>query len=162
MLLVRHGADHQRLRSSVSGAFGPNNVKRMRPVMRETIAALLDEWAPRGTFDFTKFAANFPVRIMFALIGGDIAKLPAIISSLEVQGTSFNMVVEDTPRIEAAYQVLWRFVDDLIAERGPEGGHGDLLDDLIAANTGGTSRTRNCGRCSYSCSARVTTPRRTC
>ncbi|MFS0848241.1 cytochrome P450 [Novosphingobium panipatense] len=137
MLLVRHGADHQRLRSSVSGAFGPNNVKRMRPVMRETIAALLDEWAPRGTFDFTEFAANFPVRIMFALIGGDIAKLPAIISSLEVQGTSFNMVVEDTPRIEAAYQVLWRFVDDLIAERGPEGGHGDLLDDLIAANTGG-------------------------
>lgn len=137
MLLVRHGADHQRLRSSVSAAFGPGNVKRMRPVMIETISALLDEWAPRGAFDFTEFAANFPVRVMFALIGGDVARLPAIISSLEVQGTSFNMIVEDMPRIEAAYQVLWRFVDDLIEERGPNGNRGDLLDDLIAANTRG-------------------------
>lgn len=137
MLLVRHGADHQRLRSSVSAAFGPGNVKRMRPVMIETISALLDEWAPRGAFDFTEFAANFPVRVMFALIGGDVARLPTIISSLEVQGTSFNMIVEDMPRIEAAYQVLWRFVDDLIEERGPNGNRGDLLDDLIAANTRG-------------------------
>ncbi|MFC0202749.1 cytochrome P450 [Novosphingobium soli] len=137
MMLVRHGADHQRLRSSVSAAFGPGNVKRMRPVMVATISALLDEWAPKGRFDFTEFAANFPVRVMFALIGGDVARLPAIISSLEVQGTSFNMIVEDMPRIEAAYQVLWRFVDDLIAERGPDAGRGDLLDDLIAAQTRG-------------------------
>lgn len=137
MLLVRHGSDHQRLRSSVSAAFGPGNVKRMRPVMTATIGALLDEWAPRGAFDFTEFAANFPVRVMFALIGGDVARLPAIISSLEVQGTSFNMIVEDMPKIEAAYQVLWRFVDELIEERGPDGQRGDLLDDLIAAETRG-------------------------
>ena len=137
MLLVRSGADHARLRGSVSAAFGPGNVKRMRPVMVETISALLDEWAPRGAFDFAEFAANFPVRVMFALIGGDAAKLPAIISSLEVQGTSFNMIVEDMPRIEAAYQVLWRFVDELIAERAAEGARGDLLDDLIAANAAG-------------------------
>lgn len=137
MMLVREGADHQRLRSAVSGAFGPNNVKRMRPVMIATISALLDEWVPKGAFDFTEFAANFPVRVMFALIGGDVAKLPGIISSLEVQGSSFNMIVDDMPMIEAAYQVLWRFVDDLIAERGPGGGKGDLLDDLIAANTRG-------------------------
>ncbi|MCT2400204.1 cytochrome P450 [Novosphingobium mangrovi (ex Huang et al. 2023)] len=137
MMLVREGQDHQRLRGSVSGAFGPNNVKRMRPVMIETISALLDEWAPKGAFDFAEFAANFPVRVMFALIGGDVSKLPAIISSLEVQGTSFNMIVEDMPKIEEAYQVLWRFVDDLIGERGPDAGKGDLLDDLIAANTRG-------------------------
>lgn len=137
MMLVRAGADHQRLRGAVSGAFGPNNVKRMRPVMIETISALLDEWAPRGAFDFAEFAANFPVRVMFALIGGDVRKLPAIISSLEVQGTSFNMIVEDMPKIEQAYQVLWQFVDELITERGSSGSGGDLLDDLIAAETRG-------------------------
>lgn len=135
MLLVRHGVDHQRLRSSVSAAFGPGNVKRMRPVMIETISALLDEWAPKGAFDFTEFAANFPVRVMFALIGGDVSRLPAIISSLEVQGTSFNMIVEDMPKIAQAYDVLWNFVDELVTERGPNAGRGDLLDDLIAANT---------------------------
>lgn len=137
MMLVRSGRDHARLRSSVSAAFGPNNVKRMRPVIIGTISALLDEWTPRGAFDFAEFAANFPVRVMFGLIGGDVAKLPGIISSLEVQGSSFNMIVEDMPKIEAAYQVLWRFVDELIAERGPDAGKGDLLDDLIAARTRG-------------------------
>lgn len=137
MMLVRDAAEHQRLRSAVSAAFGPASVKRMRPVMVKTISRLLDEWIPKGAFDFAEFAANFPVRIMFALIGGDVAKLPAIISSLEVQGSSFNMIVEDMPKIEAAYQVLWRFADELIAERGPEGAEGDLLDDLITANTRG-------------------------
>ncbi len=137
MMLARSGADHARLRGSVSSAFGPGNVARMRPVMRATISALLDEWAPKGGFDFTQFAANFPVRVMFGLIGASPDKLPPILSSLEVHGSSFNMQVDDMEKIEAAYQTLWRFVDELIAERGPGGGHGDLLDDLIAANTEG-------------------------
>lgn len=41
--------------------------------------------------------------------------------------------------MEAAFQVLWQFIDDLIAGREAEGadGHEDLLDDLIAANRNG-------------------------
>jgi cytochrome P450 len=137
MMLARSGADHARLRNSVSSAFLPNSIKRMRPVMRATVSALLDEWAPKGAFDFAEFAANFPVRVMFGLIGADPAKLPPILSSMEVQGSSFNMIVENMPQIEESYQVLWRFVDQLIAERGPSAGKGDLLDDLITANTEG-------------------------
>jgi cytochrome P450 len=110
----------------------------MRPTMRATVSALLDEWAPKGAFDFAKFAANFPVRVMFGLIGADPAKLPPILGAMEVQGSSFNMIVENMPQIEESYQVLWRFVDELIAERGPNAGKGDLLDDLIEANTNGT------------------------
>jgi len=142
MLLVRTGEDHARLRGAVSGAFGPGNVKRMRPVMVETIGALLDEWVPLGEFDFAAFAANFPVRVMFALIGGDVTRLPAILSSLEVQGSSFNMIVEDMPAIEAAYQVLWRFVDELVAERAAASPRGDLLDDLMAATARGEMTAR--------------------
>jgi cytochrome P450 len=137
MMLARSGADHARLRGSVSAAFGPANVKRMRPTMRATVSALLDEWAPKGSFDFAVFAANFPVRVMFGLIGGPVERLPEIISSLEVHGSSFNMEIDNMAVIEAAYQTLWRFVDELIEERGPAGGHDDLLDDLIAANSAG-------------------------
>lgn len=137
MMLARSGADHDRLRSSVSAAFGPGNVKRMRPIMRSTVSALLDDWAPKGSFDFTEFAANFPVRVMFGLIGASPEKLPDIISSLEIHGSSFNLEIEKMAVIEAAYQTLWKFVDELIAERGPGGGHDDLLDDLIAANSAG-------------------------
>lgn len=138
MMLARSGADHSRLRGSVSAAFGPGNVKRLRPIMQATVSALLDDWAPKAAFDFTQFAANFPVRVMFGLIGASTEKLPDILSSLEIHGSSFNMEVEKMDIIEEAYQTLWRFVDELIAERGPDAGKGDLLDDLIAANTAGT------------------------
>jgi cytochrome P450 len=70
-------------------------------------------------------------------MGTSVDKLPTIRSSLEVQGSSYSLEPERLPIIEESYQILWRFVDEVIAERGPNGGRGDLLDDLIAAHTSG-------------------------
>jgi cytochrome P450 len=137
-MLVSSGERHTRLRGSAGTAFGPGNVKRLRPLMRETVSAILDEWAPKQAFDFTDFAAQFPVRVMFALLGTSIERLPAIIKDLEIHGESFNLEVEKMPVIEAGYQRLWSFVDGLVEERGRHGGSGDLLDTMIAANTAGT------------------------
>src|SRR6516165_1913902 len=120
-MLASSGERHARLRGSISPAFGPGNVKRMRPVMRETMSALLDEWAPKASFDFTDFAAQFPVRVMFGLIGATTERLPEIMQSLEIHGQSFNMEVEKMAVIEQAYQTLWRFVSDLIEARGTQG-----------------------------------------
>ena len=78
-MLVSSGERHARLRGSVSKAFGPGSVKGLRPLMRETVSGILDEWAPKGAFDFTDFAAQFPVRVMFALLGTSVERLPAII-----------------------------------------------------------------------------------
>lgn len=136
-MLASSGERHARLRGSISAAFGPGNVKRMRPVMRDTVSALLDEWVPKGAFDFTEFAAQFPVRVMFGLIGASTDRLAEIMQSLEIHGQSFNMEVEKMALIEDAYQTLWRFVSDLIEERGTAGERGDLLDALIAANSSG-------------------------
>jgi cytochrome P450 len=137
MMLSRSGADHARLRGSVAEAFTPRAINRLRPLMRKVVAELLDEWAPKGAFDFCEFASNFPIRVMFGLIGADAAPLSKIKWALEVQGSSFGLDPTRMETIESAYQVLWTFVDELIAERGPDGGHDDLLDDLIAANTSG-------------------------
>lgn len=136
-MLVSSGERHSRLRGSVGNAFGPGSVKRLRPIMQETISHILDEWAPRESFDFTDFAAQFPVRVMFALIGTPLDRLPAIIESLEIHGESFNLEVENMPVIEAGYQTLWRFVDELIEEKGTAGEKGDLLDVMIASNVSG-------------------------
>jgi len=136
-MLVSSGERHKRLRGSVSAAFGPGSVKRLRPLMRETVSSILDEWAPKGAFDFTDFAAHFPVRVMFALLGTSIERLPAIIKDLEIHGESFNLEVEKMPVIEAGYQRLWSFVDGLIEERGTDGADGDLLDVMIAARESG-------------------------
>lgn len=135
-MLVSSGERHARLRGSASAAFGPGNVKRLRPVMRETVSAILDEWAPKGRFDFAEFAAQFPVRVMFALLGAPLDRLEEVVPNLEIHGESFNLEVEKMGIIEAGYQSLWRFVDELIAERGTAGGEG-LLDVMIAANSAG-------------------------
>jgi cytochrome P450 len=137
MMLSRQGEVHDRLRGSVAEAFTPRAVNRLRPLMRKVVSDLLDEWAPKGGFDFTEFASNFPIRVMFALIGADPAPLPRIIWALEVHGSSFGLDPTRMGVIEEAYEALWDFVDGVIAERGPGGGHDDLLDDLIAANTSG-------------------------
>src|SRR5262245_36090539 len=42
-MLAQSGERHARLRNSVSSAFGPGSVKRLRPIMQGTVAALLDE-----------------------------------------------------------------------------------------------------------------------
>jgi len=136
-MLVSVGERHDRLRGSVSAAFGPGSVKRLRPIMRETVDKLLDEWLQRTSFDFAEFAANFPVRVMFALLGTPTDRLPDIIASLEIHGQSFNLEVEKMTIIENAYQTLWRFVDELVAERRQQKAKADLLDDLIAANDAG-------------------------
>ena len=105
--------------------------------MRETITTILEHWAPAGSFDFAEFAADFPVRVMFALLGTPTDRLPEIAACLEIHGESFNLEVEKMPIIEQGYQTLWHFVDGLIKERGPNAGKGDLLDEMIAANTAG-------------------------
>ena len=136
-MLVASGDRHKRLRSAAGNAFGPGNVKRLRPLMRETVSAILDEWARRGSFDFTDFAAQFPVRVMFALLGTSTDHLPRVIKDLEIHGESFNLEVENMPIIEAGYQRLWSFVDRLVEERGTANENGDLLDVLISARESG-------------------------
>jgi cytochrome P450 len=137
MMISRHGAEHDRLRGSVAEAFTPRSINRLRPLIRKTVAELLDEWAPKGQFDFAEFASNFPVRVMFGLIGADPVAVPGVRKSLGIHASSYGMDPTRMPIIEEAYQHLWGFVEGVIRDRGPGGGHDDLLDDLIAANTSG-------------------------
>lgn len=136
-MLCSTGERHARLRGSVNAAFTPRAVNQLRPRMRDVVSELLDEWAPKGAFDFAEFAAQFPIRVMFGVIGADPIVIPDVQKSLEIHGASFDLNPTKMPIIEAAYQHLWGFVDDLISTRGAEGGQGDLLDQLIAANTSG-------------------------
>ncbi len=136
-MLASTGQRHERLRGAVRFAFTPNRVKEIRPLMRDTVSRILDEWAPKAAFDFTDFAAQFPVRVMFALLGTSIERLPEVIEDLEIHGESFNLEVENMPVIEAGYQRLWKFVDGLIETRRAEGEKGDLLDAVIGAADSG-------------------------
>lgn len=139
LMLAKTGAEHARIRSSVEASFTPKNISRYRSLMRDRVSQLLDEWAPKGAFDFAEFAAYFPISVMFGLIGASPAALSSIRKSLETQGLSANLIRSLLPDLEAAYQVLWSFVHNLIVERQRDGGgdEADVFNTLLAARNAG-------------------------
>lgn len=133
MMIGMRGPDHVRVRGAIAGFFKPRRVAAQVDRIRTTITTLLDEWAPRGEFDFAEFSAKFPVTVMFGLIGGDPADLPRIQQALETQGLSFSMDPSLLPDLEAGLQVMMEFTDELIAKRRASG---DTPDDLLQALIG--------------------------
>jgi cytochrome P450 len=139
-ILAANGADHERLRRVLAPAFTPRQANRHRPLMREVISQLLDEWAPKGAFDFEEFAANFPISVMFRLVGAPVEEIAAIRTSLETLGLAFSMDRDRIPEIHAAFDRLEKLVQRIIAERrasGKVGTYGDLLDLLISVSDEG-------------------------
>jgi cytochrome P450 len=139
LMLAKTGAEHTRIRNSIAISFTPRNINRYRALMREVVSGLLDEWAPKGAFDFAEFAANFPITVMFGLIGASTSALPGIRKSLETQGMSASLDASLLPAMQEAYQVLYAFVDRIVTERQRDGGGEpeDVLNALIAATRAG-------------------------
>ncbi len=139
LMITKQDGEHTRLRGNVASAFTPRNINRFRQQMRDTVAALLDDWVPRASFDFADFAANFPIRIMCAIIGASPDVVPGIRRHLEIQGLSFSMNPAMLPQADEAISRLFEFVDDLVKARETHRDEesGDLLDALLTANTRG-------------------------
>lgn len=139
MMLARSGAEHTRLRSSVAKAFMPRHASQLRPLMQEVITKLLDEWAPKGEFDFADFAAFFPVTVMCGILGLSAEPITRLRSALDSQLTPYSLDLAAKPVFMAGFDVLWSFVDGLIDECEASGKHveNSLLDTLIAAKDAG-------------------------
>lgn len=142
-LLAQRGESHARIRRVLAPAFTPQQANKHRPLMRATIADLLDEWVPKGSFDFEEFASLFPISVMARLIGAPAEAIPDLRSSMEAFGLSMSMDPAFLPQLEKATEVLDAFAQDLVAERRkarrPKGDE-DLLEILIATvDEGGLS-----------------------
>ncbi len=128
------GDDHRRLRDILAPMFTPAVANRNRDRMRATMLRVLDEWAPKGAFDFEDFVSHFPVTVMCALIGADPAVIPRLKDSLEALGLAFGMNPDFMPRVEKGHLVMDEFVQELVAERraNPRAdGQRDLLDTML-------------------------------
>lgn len=131
---------HAMLRTTFARKFTPRFANQLRPMMQETIKRMLDEWAPKGSFDFEEFASSFPITVMFTLVGAPVEEIEGIRQSLETLGLAFSMDTSRVPEIHAAYDRLEKLVQRIIAERraSPEKGQrGDLLDLLIETSDEG-------------------------
>jgi len=139
IVISQYGPDHARLRGSVAHAFTPRRANQERGMMQRTIKAMLDEWAPRGGFDFAEFASYFPVTVMCGLLGVSAEPIPRMRDALENQLKSLTLDPAAKPLFMAGWDVLWDFADTLVTEREASGLHDEnsLLDDIIAAKQRG-------------------------
>jgi cytochrome P450 len=134
------GERHKRIRDVLAAAFTPRAANQHRWLMQKVISRLLDEWAPKGKFDFEEFASHFPITVMCSLIGASPGALPMVRKSLETLGLSFSLIPDFLPQLEQAIEVMEGFVTQLVAGRRQGKGlneQPDLLDALIEAHDSG-------------------------
>jgi len=142
-LISEYSPAHARLRGSVAHAFTPRRANQERAMMQRTITTLLDEWAPKGRFDFAEFASYFPVTVMCGLLGVSAAPIPRMRDALENHLKVLTLDLAAKPLFMAGWDVLWEFADTLVGERESaidSGGQFDedsLLDAIIAAKKAG-------------------------
>ena len=85
-VLAIHNADHKRIRDVVAPMFTPRAANLHRALMRQVISRVLDEWTPKGRFDFEEFASYFPITVMCSLLGASPSSVPGLRSTLEALG----------------------------------------------------------------------------
>lgn len=116
-LLAQTGESHQRIRKVLAPAFTPQQANRHRGLMRATIEKLLDEWVPKGEFDFEEFASLFPITVFCGLVGASPDVIPGLRSSLETFGMSVSLDKSLLPKLVNAMDTLDAFVQKLVADR---------------------------------------------
>ena len=128
--------EHRSLRDTFAAKFTPRYANQLRPVMRETMERLLEEWAPRERIDFEEFASYYPVAVTAQMVGAPLDVIPGLRKSMETLGLAFAMDKKAVPALDAAFLHMDAFAQDLVAERraNPHGGEDtDLLDIILEA-----------------------------
>ena len=139
-ILNAEGARHKRLRDILAPAFTPRQANRHRQLMRDVMAELLDDWAPKGRFDFEEFASWYPIKVICRMIGAPEEAIPELRSSLEALGRSVSMDLRVLEAMQRAIENCYPFCSALIDKRKAShelGEDKDLLDVLLDCNAGG-------------------------
>jgi cytochrome P450 len=139
-IIAYNGPGHKRLRDILASAFTPRQAQKHRPLMRAQIARLLDEWAPKGAFDFEEFASYFPISVMCRLIGAPPPIIPDLKSSMEALGLSMAMDPALMPALQQAAITMYDSIGQVVADRRAgerQGEEEDMLDILLATRAQG-------------------------
>ena len=139
-ILNAEGQRHKRLRDMLAPAFTPRQANRHRQLMRDVMSELLDEWAPKGAFDFEEFASWYPIKVILRMVGAPEAAIPVLRSSLEALGRSVSMDLRVLEAMQRGTETCYAYCGDLIDQRQAvhqPGDDNDLLDVLIDCNADG-------------------------
>jgi len=134
------GETHLRLRNALRSAFSPRMTNRYRGVMREQVNELLDEWLPKGRFDFEEFASYYPISVVCRMIGMPTDIIPNIRSSLEALGLAMSMDRKFLPQLQESTMLLEETAREVVAGRRAGkrlSDERDLLDVVMEASDRG-------------------------
>lgn len=144
-MLAASDEDHRKMRDIFAARFTPRYANSIRPIMRETIDNLLDEWVPKGEFNFEEFISNYPISVMSKMAGGPLSAVPKIKKTLETLGGAFAMDPSMTPALVEAIAVIDEFVHQLMADRkanpNPDPSGIPLLLDILSQEGGDAGLT---------------------
>ena len=142
-ILSLDGAEHQRLRRMIAGAFTPRCTERLRAKMVEVIDELVDAVAPAGACDaVSAIARPYPRPIICELLGAPREDWQRFSAWTDDIFKVFNFTVaEDTPAIVSAFEERDVYIDEMVDERR-EHLTDDLLSDLIRAEDEGDRLSR--------------------
>ena len=135
-LLSLEGEDHLRIRRLLGPAFRNRAILAMQPRFQELADELVDGFADRGECEFiSEFAEPYAARILCLLLGLPEENWPQLAHWADDLGKSFGIrIADDLPRIEAALEGLYGYVDEVIDKRQAEPAD-DLVSTLIAVST---------------------------
>lgn len=136
-VLALDGPDHQRLRKLLAPALTPNAVEWLRPVARTVIDDLLvDAVGPAGCELVAEVCAPYPIRVVFALLGGTAEMADEFSAFTRSIARSRQSQARDLPAVMAATAALDAFAESLLTRIGELGQPG-LLTTLLAAERRG-------------------------
>lgn len=131
-LLSLEGEDHLRVRRLLNPAFKQGAVAAMVPGFTDLAHELVDGFCERGTVELvSEFAEPYSSRILCRLLGLPEEEWRQVAHWADDLGKSFGVrVKEDLPRIEAALDGLYGYVDAVVRDRTAHPRE-DLVSDLV-------------------------------
>lgn len=118
-ILNKEGEEHHRLRRLMNPAFSPKLIKDLVPRFQALATELIDNFAEPGRCEFiSEFAEPYAARVIAIMLGIPEDEWKAVSTDAATIGLAMGVTLrQDLPKIEEALDRLYRYSDDLIADR---------------------------------------------
>lgn len=133
-MLTSNGDVHKRRRGPMARTFAYRMVAELRPMIRKTAEAILDQHGPTGELELlADYASPIPARTIAHILGlgqQDIPRFTSLVYTFTKAFSSFS--ASEVPIIEAAVTGLLEYIEDS-ADRSRRGRGSQLIRDYLAS-----------------------------
>jgi cytochrome P450 len=130
--------DHLKYRKLLDPLFSPRAMARLEPQISEQVNELIDRFIDRGSCDFTnEFAIPLPSTIFLRLFGLPLSELPRLLEFNERTQRPGGPPAQHLAARQANSRDVYRYFEQVIAERRGQPTGDDLLSKLLTTEVEG-------------------------